>query len=149
MISTAMNSLHSWLIIHGFDPANLNLRGGNGDTALMKAVQAEEAEVVRSLLTAGVDVNARNMDGNNALWFACFRDRMDLIELLLAASVDLNNQNDNGATVLMYAASAGKTDVVKTLLAAGADTTLKNLDDFQAIDFATDREILGLLKHAA
>jgi ankyrin repeat protein len=92
-------------------------------------------------------LNVRNNDGNNALWFACFRDRQDVIEQLISAGIDLDNQNDNGATVLMYAASAGKAEMVKALLAAGADAQLTNLDDFRAIDFAANFDIIRILKH--
>jgi uncharacterized protein len=114
----------------------------------MLATQNGEVAVAQALLKARAGVNAKNNDGNNALWFAYFRDHFDLITLLLQAGIDLNNQNDNGATTLMYAASAGKTTIVQTLLAAGADTQITNLDDFRAIDFAANLEILRMLKHA-
>jgi uncharacterized protein len=136
-----------WLQTQGFDPADLDQRGHNGDTALMLATRMGEFVVVHELLEAGATVNVKNNDGNNALWFACFRDFDVLIDPLVEAGIDLDNQNDNGATVLMYAASAGKTEMVKRLLAAGADSQLTNLDDFRAIDFAANREILGILKH--
>lgn len=139
--------LQHWLQTQGLNPADLEQRGSNGDTALMLATRAGELEVVRSLLQAGAVVNTRNHDGNNALWFACFRDRYDLIEQLVQAGIEIDNQNDNGATALMYAASAGKTEMVQCLLAAGANAELKNLDDFRAIDFAANLDILRMLKH--
>lgn len=139
--------LQHWLQTQGLNPGDLEQRGSNGDTALMRATRAGELEVVRSLLQAGAIVNARNHDGNNALWFACFGDRYDLIEQLVQAGIDIDNRNDNGATALMYAASAGKTAMVKCLLAAGANAELKNLDDFRAIDFAANFDILRMLKH--
>jgi hypothetical protein len=46
----------------------------------------------------------------------------------------------------MYAASASKTAVVKTLLTHGADFSMKNQDDFTALDFAGNIEILRILK---
>jgi uncharacterized protein len=145
---SAPSALTAWLLAQGFNPSDLEQRGQNGDTALMLATRNGEVAVVQALLGAGAGINAKNNDGNNALWFACFRDHFDLIALLLQAGINLNNQNDNGATALMYAASAGKTTIVQTLLAAGADTQITNLDDFRAIDFAANPEILRMLKHA-
>jgi uncharacterized protein len=147
MIVAAATSLDQWLSDQGFDQANLEQPGSNGDTALLRAVQVEALEVVVALLQAGVNVNARNADRNNALWFACFRNRLDLIEILLAAQIDFDNQNENGATALMYAASTGKIEVLKALLAAGANPHLVTLDDFAAIDFAANAEVFRILQN--
>ncbi len=137
-----------WLIGKGYNPEDLEQPGENGDTALMKATREGVGAVVKELIDLGVDINARNNDNNNALWFACFGNHYDLIHLLLAARINIDNQNDNGATVLMYAASAGKTEVLKLLLQYHPNLYLKNLDDFQAIDFASNVEVLRLLKNA-
>ena len=142
-------AVQNWLSTQGFNLDNLEQPGSNGDTALIQATRAGELEVVQWLIQVGANINARNNDGNNALWFACFRDRFDLIEPLINAGIDLNNQNDNGATTLMYAASAGKTNMVQVLLAANADAQLTNLDDFRAIDFAANFDIIRMLKHVA
>jgi uncharacterized protein len=48
----------------------------------------------------------------------------------------------------MYAASAGKTEVAKLFLQHNPNLNLKNLDDYQAIDFANNVEVLRLLKNA-
>jgi uncharacterized protein len=137
-----------WLIANNYNIEDLNQRGENGDTALMKATREGVHPVVKELIDAGVDINARNNDRNNALWFACFGNHYDLINLLLAANIDINNQNDNGATVLMYGASAGKTEVVRLLLQHNPNMNLQNLDDYKAIDFASNIEVLRLLKNA-
>ncbi|MDF5708844.1 MAG: ankyrin repeat domain-containing protein [Nostoc sp. S4] len=139
----------------GYNPEQLNQPGENGDTALMKATRESVYTVVKELIDIGADINARNSDAsgglrlrNNALWFACFGNHYDLINLLLANNINIDNQNDNGATVLMYAASAGKTEVVKLLLQHHPNLDLKNLDDYKAIDFASNVEVLRILKNA-
>ncbi|MBK1989471.1 ankyrin repeat domain-containing protein [Sphaerospermopsis aphanizomenoides BCCUSP55] len=137
-----------WLIANGYNAEDLNQRGENGDTALMKATRQGVLPVVKELIDAGADINATNNDHNNALWFACFGNHYDLINLLLEANIDINNQNDNGATVLMYGASAGKTEVVRLLLQHNPNMNLQNLDDYKAIDFASNIEVLRLLKNA-
>jgi uncharacterized protein len=137
-----------WLIANSYNLKDLNQPVENGDTALMKATREGAYAVVKELIDAGADINARNSDRNNALWFACFGNHYELINLLLAANININNQNDNGATVLMYAASAGKTQVVKLLLQHHPNLNLKNLDDYKAIDFASNLEVLRILKNA-
>ncbi|MBX9253241.1 ankyrin repeat domain-containing protein [Desmonostoc muscorum CCALA 125] len=144
-----------WLITKGYNPEELNQPGENGDTALMKATREGVYGVVKELIDAGADINARNSDAsgglrlrNNALWFACFGNHYDLINLLLAHKINIDNQNDNSATVLMYAASAGKTEVVKLLLQYHPNLNLQNLDDYKAIDFASNVEVLRILKNA-
>ncbi|NES99401.1 MAG: ankyrin repeat domain-containing protein [Sphaerospermopsis sp. SIO1G2] len=137
-----------WLIAKGYSLEDLDQRGENGDTALMKATREGFYSVVKELIDAGADINSTNNDHNNALWFACFGNHYDLMNLLLSANIDINNQNDNGATVLMYGASAGKTEVVKLLLQHDPNMNLKNLDDYKAIDFASTIEVLRLLKNA-
>lgn len=144
-----------WLIAKGYNSETLNQPSENGDTALMKATREGVNAVVKELIEAGADINARNSDAsgglclrNNALWFACFGNHYDLIHLLLAANINIDNQNDNGATVLIYAASAGKTEVVKLLLQYHPNMHLKNLDDYKAIDFASNWEVLRILKNA-
>ncbi|MGV0106267.1 Ankyrin [Nostoc sp. DSM 114160] len=137
-----------WLIEKGYNLNHLNQPGENGDTALMKATREGVYTVVKELIDAGANINARNSDRNNALWFACFGNHYNLINLLLAHNIDINNQNDNGATVLMYAASAGKTEVVKLLLQHHPNLYLKNLDDYKAIDFASNVEVLRIIKNA-
>ncbi|MBI1241561.1 ankyrin repeat domain-containing protein [Umezakia ovalisporum] len=137
-----------WLIAKGYNPENLNQPGKNGDTALMTATREGVYGVVKELIDLGANINAKNNENNNALWFGCFGNHYELISLLLGAKINIDNQNDNGTTVLMYAASAGKTGVAKLLLQHKPNLNLRNLDDYRAIDFASNIEILRLLKNA-
>ena len=140
------DGLMNWISERGFDPANIDMRGPNNDTALMHAASEGAVALCEELLQAGASVNLKNQDGNNALWMACFSESESIIQLLLANGVDIDNQNDNGATALIYAASAGKTAMVKRLVDHGAKTSLATLDDFSALDVAANIEILRYLR---
>lgn len=139
-------TLRDWMNERGFDPGNVDKRGANNDTALMRAAREGAVALCEELLAAGASVNLKNQDGNNALWMACVSESEAVIQLLLESGIDIDNQNDNGATALIYASSAGKTAMVKSLVEYGADVSLVTLDDFSALDVAANIEILKFLR---
>ena len=139
---------NTWMTENGFDPQKINARGNHQDTALILASRKGVLGVVQELLDDGTEINLRNMDGTNALWAACVADSFAIADVLLQRGADIDNQNDNGATVLMYAASNGRTQWVDYLLGAGADIRLRSVDDYSALDLASNVEILRLLGKA-
>lgn len=140
------DELRDWLLARGFNPMDLDARGFNQETALMRAAREASTEIVRELLDAGASVDLKNADGNTAIWLACFGGSLEVLRDLIDAGADVDSQNDNGATALIYSSSASKTDMVMALVAAGASTSLKTLDDFSALDVAANREILLFLR---
>jgi len=141
-------ALAGWLTSLGFPADGVNATVENGMTPLMKAAREGLGAIVDQLVALGAVLDARNADGNTALWLACVGDHLDIIEALVKAGIDIDNRNDNGATSLMYASSAGKAGVVETLLALGADPLPETLDGFSALDLASTRECLVLLRAA-
>ncbi|MBI5329404.1 MAG: ankyrin repeat domain-containing protein [Betaproteobacteria bacterium] len=136
--------LKTWLVQMGFSAPSATI--ANAMTPLMHAARLGDRDVVRALLHRGAEVAARNADGNGALWFACFADCEACVADLIAAGAPLDNQNVNGASALIYCASAGKAAMVRRLLEAGADPDLKTLDDYTALDSASTRACLDLLR---
>ncbi|MEJ2650318.1 MAG: ankyrin repeat domain-containing protein [Gammaproteobacteria bacterium] len=139
-------ALLDWMNERGFDPGNVDKRGANNDTALMRAAREGAVALCTELLAAGASGNLKNQDGNNALWMACVSESEAVIQGLLESGIDIDNQNDNGATALIYASSAGKTAMVKSLVERGADVSLTTLDDFSALEVAANIEILKFLR---
>ncbi|MDO8988019.1 MAG: ankyrin repeat domain-containing protein [Sideroxyarcus sp.] len=147
------NQLKCWLLQAGFrasDPLQTDIDRPlpNGFTPLMHAARVGDGEAVVALLARGADTALVNADGNGALWFACFADSEECVAELVKAGAPLDSQNVNGATALIYCASAGKTPLVRLLLEAGADTGLMTLDDFTALELASNMACLKLLKAA-
>jgi ankyrin repeat protein len=145
--------LRCWLVQAGFmisDPlrADVNRALPNGTTPLMHAARVGDLEVVKGLLARGADPALMNADSNGALWFACFADSEACVAALIQACAPLDCQNVNGATALIYCASAGKTPLVRLLLEAGANPELMTLDDFSALELASNTACLKLLKAA-
>ena len=147
------NVVKCWLVQMGFkvsEPvqSDINWALSNGTTPLMHAARVGDIEVVKALLARGADPALMNADGNGALWFACFADSEDCVSALIDAKAPLDSQNVNGATALIYCASAGKAPLVKLLLDAGANPELMTLDDFTALELASNMVCLKLLKSA-
>ena len=114
---------------------SLALSGGAGaeevgfDSPLFEAVQSGDAEEVRLLLDAGIDVNSRNAKSQTALLNAVIMgDRAEIVRLLLGGGAHVDALNENGDTPLAYAVYLGDVAVTRLLLEAGADPNKRNLD---------------------
>jgi ankyrin repeat protein len=145
--------LRCWLVQAGFRTsdvldADINRELANGTTPLMHAARIGDLDAVKGLLARGADPALLNADNNGALWFACFADSEECVFELTRAGAPLDSQNVNGATALIYCASAGKTPFVRLLLEAGANSELMTLDDFTALELASNMACLKLLKVA-
>ena len=109
--------------------ADIEVRDAFGLTALLKAAQRNQKEMVELLANRGADINAtavRNYDGFGALHFAAEGGDKAMVETLLGhgAKVDLRAAND--VTPLMVAARKGFKTVAEALLAKGADINAKD-----------------------
>lgn len=139
-----------WFIEQGIDPRDGSKRYENNDTPLHIASRKGNLDAVQWLLDnsteLALDVNAKNNDGNPPLWHACFAGSTEIVSLLHKHGADINLTNDNNTTSLMYCSSSGREELTKLLLELGADKAIENLDGYTALDHATTREILKLLR---
>lgn len=87
----------------------------------MTAALEGRTEMIKALLTKGVDVNETNEWGRTALMFAAINLHHETVQTLLESGADVNVRAYDGATALMLAACAGDIDTVRALLARGAD----------------------------
>ena len=101
--------------------ADVNLKQGDGATALHWAAYWNDPEAVRLLLASGAAADAANDLGVTPLWLAANNGNAAVVEALLAGGADLNLALPSGETVLMTASRTGDADAVRALLAAGAD----------------------------
>ena len=101
--------------------ADVNVRQGDGATALHWAAHLNDLETVDLLLRAGADVDAANDLGVTPLWVAATVGSAAMVAKLLEARGDPNIAPDTGGTPLMIAARQGNVAAVRSLLAHGAD----------------------------
>ena len=88
-------------------------------STLHEAVNANDIEKVKALLSNGADVNARNKMGDTPLHVAA-------TELLLAKGADVNGKSEDGMTPMHAAAASNSEDVAELLLAKGANVNAKS-----------------------
>ena len=138
--------LREFLLEHGFPLDDPDAPGANGLTPLMRAAKLGRIELIDPLLAHGALVDVLNQDGCNALWLACYHGDPALVRKLVAVGAPIDQQNGNGASCLMYVSSNGKAELVEVLLELGADPTLKNFDDWTALDLAASPGCLRALR---
>ncbi|MBR3632012.1 MAG: ankyrin repeat domain-containing protein [Elusimicrobiaceae bacterium] len=97
------------------------------DTSLVRAIKTNDADRVRTLIYANVDVNERNYAGITPLTIAAEKGNMEIIKKLIEeGGASINTPSSYGVTPLIAAAAAGNREVVGYLLANGADPTAKD-----------------------
>jgi ankyrin repeat protein len=75
-------------------------------TALIDAVKNDNIDLVRKLITQGVDVNIKQNDGGTPLMFAAGIGNIDCTKELIAHGADVNVKYGNGMTPLMLCINA-------------------------------------------
>jgi ankyrin repeat protein len=126
-----------------------------GETVMMTAARAGNADAVKALAEAGADVNAKDARGQTALMWAAARNNAAAIRALAASGADLKVRTNNppagggrgnsvfnspaptGFTALLFAVRAGSLDAVRALVDAGADVNDTLSDGESALVVAT------------
>ncbi|MBC8033240.1 MAG: ankyrin repeat domain-containing protein [Chitinophagaceae bacterium] len=102
--------------------------GIRNNTALQKATELGNYDVVKTLLAAGADPNLKNGKGITPLssTTAPGRDNVKIAELLLQYKADIHVVDADGRTPLISACFNNSYDVASLLLKAGADVNRKD-----------------------
>ncbi len=130
----------------------------NGETAVMAAARAGDAESIKELLRAGADPNAREAKlGETALMWAAGEDHADAIRALVAGKADPNlTSNDlnlapmdwlqvgmvstvlpvGGWPPLLFAARQNAKAAALALVEVGADRNIRDPDGLTALNIA-------------
>jgi ankyrin repeat protein len=90
----------------------------DGETALIRAVENGNSEIVATLVEAGADMNIRDNYGNTPLIRASMIGEEYILEVLLDLGADVNAQSNAGDTALIMASRRGHYDIVEMLLAS-------------------------------
>lgn len=91
-------------------------------TALMKAVQANNAAQVKKLIAEGINVSEMDSGGDSPLIMAAYSGYTDITRLLLEAGADVGALDPGMKATALHAASyAGRTEAAKLLVQHGID----------------------------
>ncbi|KAK3985816.1 ankyrin repeat-containing domain protein [Cladorrhinum sp. PSN332] len=104
--------------ILGSQNPDLDVKDGDGLTALCRAVDAWNRDVVSRLLETGmVDIEVKNAHGQTLLSMACNDGDRKMVDLLLGrAQVDVDSRDLEGRTPLHLAAMKSHAKVIELLL---------------------------------
>ena len=95
------------------------------DVCWEEAVRRGDADVMRDLLSRGIDPNARDPHGQTGLMLAAHAGHLAAVQLLVDHRVDLNVTAKFGLSAVMLAVTAGHKEIAWLLARAGADLRLR------------------------
>ncbi|XP_048251668.1 uncharacterized protein LOC124112881 isoform X2 [Haliotis rufescens] len=116
-----------FIVEHLLPLFDINCRGQDGLTGVMRAALCEKKDTFEMLVSKGADLTLTSDYKNNVLHLACQGGNRFIVERLLP-SFDINCRGQDGWTGVMMAALCGKKDNFEILVSAGADLTLT--DDY-------------------
>lgn len=118
----------------------VDMRDGQGRTALMVAAAFGNVSAAEALIAHGADIQASDaVDGNQALHFAAVAGRTGVARLLLdhGAHVDVRGPHDE--TPLHYAALYGQRRMIGFLVERGSDPNATDINGIRPIQYAFRR----------
>jgi ankyrin repeat protein len=114
--------------------ADVNFKGTDGATAVHKAFQAGDFEMVKFLMANGATLDQNTKD--NQLQLASGNSNLKIVNLLLENGANLESKTDEGDTPLIKAVSNNDKAMVELLLAKGASLETKNAKGNKPLDLA-------------
>ncbi|MBI3583502.1 MAG: ankyrin repeat domain-containing protein [Nitrospinae bacterium] len=96
--------------------------------SLFIAVKEKKYELMKSLLSQGIDPNYEDEYGQVALIFSIIAADDEGVKILLAAGANPNSKDTHGSPVLLLTADEGYIEIVKAFLSAGAEANKKDSD---------------------
>jgi ankyrin repeat protein len=101
-------------------------RPADPDSALLRAAESGDADLVAGALRAGADIEARDDHDRTALLLAATHDHVAVAKLLVATGADPDALDDRHDTPWLVTGVTGSVAMLETLLPAGPDLTIRN-----------------------
>ena len=134
--------------------ADVNISDLSGRTPIFYAVEQNQEDALRTLLSLGADVNAQDNNGVSVLMRASAKNRQDCVNILLRQKgINPNLKDFQDRTALIYSVYADELAPTQALLKAGADLnvrdSLQNTPLMSAIKAKNDRAALFFIQQGA
>ena len=138
-------------ILNESPPGIVNSRNGEGDTALIIAIERSDPDWTGFLIKKGADLNLGGHGGDTPLIAAARVGFEDAVEWLLSLGAKVDTPNRMGETPLIVAVQQRQPQIVRVLLNAGADPDkADSAAGYSARDYAKrdnrSRQILELIE---
>lgn len=104
--------------------------------ALLDAVEAGSAKIIRLLLDERANIAFRDSNGDTALLRAARLGYTSIIQLLLTNGADIEARDRDNDTALLRAARQGDDSVIQVLLANGANIEARNISKHTSLTLA-------------
>ena len=131
--------------------ANKDYQDEYGNTALIKAAEKGHRDLVKKLITKGVDVNLAKIDGVTALHLEVLNNHINIVKLLVnnGANINANAKHNykDGYTPLILASMEGHIEIVKFLIKNGAITGTQTENECNAFQWAAAKENIDVVSY--
>lgn len=88
----------------------------NGITAIMRAAENPDPEILKYILSFPIDINQKDEYGETALFYAIRNERIENIRLLLAKGANTKIENNEGWTPMMEASNVGNRIIINIVV---------------------------------
>lgn len=112
---------------------------------LFVAVKERKYELMKSLLSQGIDPNYEDEYGQTALIFSIIAADDEGVKILLDAGANPNSKDTHGSPVLSLAVDEGYIEIVKAFLSAGAKINNKDNDGSTPLMEAAEKNHLDIV----
>ncbi|GFQ91497.1 ankyrin repeat domain protein [Trichonephila clavata] len=116
------------VVLKAISEENINGKDSGGCTALHRAAQVSNPEVIKLLIEKGAGINDRNNRGETALHLAAFLGKRKNVKALIEGGATVNAKSNNKAVPLHLACLARRIGTIEELINAGGD--LDTVDKF-------------------
>jgi uncharacterized protein len=106
--------------------ADLEAADGDGQTALLVAVQRNEIGIAKALMAAGANINAQAANADTPWLLAGASGRTEIIEAMIPLGPDLSIRNRFGGNALIPACERAHVETIKLLLTTKIDVNHVN-----------------------
>ncbi|XP_046326546.2 ankyrin repeat domain-containing protein 50-like [Haliotis rufescens] len=127
---------------------DINSRGSNNETPILKAAWQGHHQVVELLVERGADLSVVDVVGDNILHRACDGGHLDIMKLVLTYTTGcVNGKGYCGKTPLMTAVGSGCREMVELLVSKGADVSLVDNRGDNILHLACDGGHYEIMKY--
>lgn len=131
------------------DGHDLEGKGSDGETALVRAASLGIVNNVSTLLDLGASANSTDANGETALHRAAASGKVAVAGILLGGGADVNIKAAAGWTVLMAAVQSGNVDLVRILVEAGTNLAAQTAWGDSSLSIATRRGDQAIAEYLA